>query len=94
MRTLLDKNSKDTTALNKVVDQEWGKTWQQRGKNPHTHFVLKRHSPTSSLRFSDETETEGHLKQIGMGLEKVTLSKQEKDPEKKTDREFEARDLF
>ena len=45
--------------------------------------MLKRRSPTSSLRFLDQTETEGHLKQIGIGLGQVTLSKQEKDPGQK-----------
>ena len=79
MRTLLDKNSTDTTALNNVVDQESVK-YDNKEAKILTYFVLKRHSPTSSLRFLDQTETEGHLKQIDTGLGQATLSRQEKDP--------------
>ena len=80
MRTLLEEtNSKDTAALNNVVDQKSVNQGKQRGKNPHT-LCAKRHSPTSSLSFLDQTETEGHLKQIDTGLGQATLSRQEKDP--------------
>ena len=83
MRTLLDKtNNKDTTALNSVADQVLV-NHSNTGAKILTHFVLQRHNLTSFLRFLDQTETEGHLKQIGIGLGQVTLSKQEKDPGQK-----------
>ena len=67
MKTLLDKNSKDSTAFKHVMDPESVENMAtKRQKSSHTHFVLKRHSPTSSLIVLDQTETGGHLKQIGM----------------------------
>ena len=83
MRTLLDKtNNKDTTALNSVADQVLV-NHSNTGAKILTHFVLQRHNLTSFLRFLDQTETEGHLKQIGIGLGQVTLPKQDKDPGQK-----------
>ena len=66
MRTLLEEtNSKDTAALNNVVDQKSVNHGNTEAKIL-THFLLQRHNLTSFLRLSDQTETEGHLKQIGM----------------------------